>query len=417
MRILVIAMFVCLMSAQEHWELVDFETRNVQCIAQHPRDTSIMLVSIADSIYRSSDGGHAWSFVTSFMGLPIHAMTFHPDQCDTCFALIGNGSYSDGIYRSTDAGYTWNVLSWFLFPRCICIPGWPPHFILVGCDSLGILKSEDDGDTWDSWSEGLTDSFISCLDFSMPYDSFPIFFAGTAHGLFYKDMDGWTQAMGIPINLRVSGISHDKADAIGFATLTGGSWSDGIYRSTDFGQNWQVVDWWIYASCVAMNRQWLEPEDSLSIFAGDSGLGMKRSTDCGATWYEVNTGLGNLNVNALSYHILDTTRLFCTTQGGLYRYKDETGINEDFIHVSGKIIEIIPTIVRAGEPILIRCCAGAVSGDVHELTIFDSVGRKIRTDKVVGNISSLEPLNRSGIYFVVSSKEKEYCQNKLVVID
>ncbi len=417
MRILSIAMFVCLMSAQEHWELVDFETRNVQCIAQHPRDTSIVLVSIADSIYRSSDGGDTWSLVTSFMALPINAMTFHPECCDTCFALIGAGSYSDGIYRSTDTGLTWNVLSWFLFPRCMCIPGWPPHFMLVGCDSLGILKSEDDGDTWDSWNEGLADSFISSLDFCMPYDSFPILFAGTAHGLFYKDMDGWTQAQGIPSQLRVSSISHHKIGPLGFATLTGGSWSDGIYRSTDFGQNWQVVDWWVYASCVLMNPQWWELEDTLSIFAGDSGLGMKRSTNCGMTWYEVNTGLGNRNINALSYHFMDTTRLFCATQGGLYRYVDETGVCKDYTHVSGNTMEIVQTIVRAGEPIMIRWCAGAVPGDVHELIIFDSVGRKIRTDKVTENISSLEPLKRSGIYFVVSSNGEEYCKRKVVVID
>jgi len=419
MRIFVIALFVCFMGAQPYWELVDFETQNVQCIAQHPRDTSIMLVSIADSIYRSSDGGHTWSFVKSFFGLPIHAMIFHPEYCDTCFALIGKGSYSDGIYRSTDAGYTWNVLSWFLFPRCICIPGWPPHLMLVGCDSLGILKSEDDGNNWVSWNEGLTDSsFISCLDFCMPYDSFPILFAGTAHGLFYKEWDGWTQANGIPINLRVSGISHDKVAPLGFAAVTGGSWSDGIYRSTDFGQNWQVVDWWIYASCVAMNWMGSQPNDTSSVFAGDSGLGVKHSTDWGQTWQDINSGLGNLFINALSYHFPDTMRLFCATQSGLYRYVDETGVTEDCTHVSGTtIIEIAPTIVRAGEPILIRCYPGAVSGAVPELTIFDCVGRKIRTDKVIGNISYLEPLDRSGIYFVVSSNRREYCKNKLVVID
>ncbi len=417
MRFLSLIVLVCVAYAQQHWELVGFENDNVTCIAQHPQDTSIMIVSIADSIYRSSDGGHSWSFVTHFMGLPIHAMTFHPECWDTCFALIGCGSYSDGIYRSTDAGYTWNVLSWFLFPRCICIPGWPPHLMLVGCDSLGILKSEDDGCNWDSWNEGLTDSFVSCLDFSSPFDSFPIFFAGTAHGLFYKTWDGWTQANGIPINLRVSGISYDKADAIGFAAVTGGSWSDGIYRSTDFGQNWQVVDWWIYASCVAMNQMYFQPDDTSSVFAGDSGLGVKHSTDYGLSWHAVNTGLGNLYVNVLSYHMLDTTRLFCATQGGLYRYVNETGINESFTHVSENTIEILSTIVRAGEPILIRRCSGDVFIEDHQLIIFDSVGRKIRTDTIERNRSSLKPLQRTGIYFIVSAEAGHPCKKKLVVID
>lgn len=417
MRIVILTMLVCVAYAQQRWDLVGFENENVKCIAQHPQDTSIMVVSIADSIYRSSNGGHTWSFVTSFMGLPINAMTFHPERCDTCFALIGQGSYSDGIYRSTDTGLTWNVLSWFPFPRSICIPGWPPEFMLVGCDSLGILMSEDDGNNWDPWNEGLTDSFILCLDFSMPFDSFPIFFAGTAQGLFYKGWDGWTQANGIPINLRVSGISYDKADAIGFASVTGGSWSDGIYRSTDFGENWQVVDWWIYASCVAMNWMRFQPNDTSSVFAGDSGLGVKHSTNWGQTWQDVNSGLGNLFINALSYHFPDTTRLFCATQGGLYRYVDETGVSESSTLVSDNTIEVLSTIVRAGEPILIRYHVGDASNEVHELLIFDAVGRKIRSDTVMGNISSLESLSESGIYFIVSSHPRYYYKNKLIVID
>ncbi len=415
MRILLIVVFVCLASAQGHWELVDFETRNVKCIAQHPQDTSILLVSIADSIYRSSDGGDSWTFVSHFWGLPVNCLTLWFG--DTAYALVGNGSYSDGIYRSTDSGLTWDVRGWFLIPLCMCIPTYPCSLMLVGCESLGVFKSEDNCTSWELWNDGLDDLHIYALDYCMPFDSFPIFYAGTAQGLFYREWDGWTQANGIPTQLRVSSISHHKIGPLGFAAVTGGSWSDGIYKSTDFGQNWQVVDWWVYPSCVVMNPQWWEPEDTLSIFAGDSGLGMKRSTDCGMTWYEVNTGLENLNVNALSYHFLDTTRLFCTTQGGLYRFVDETGIIETRTHVSGNTVEVLSTIVRAGEPILIRCCGGGASIAVHELTIFDSVGRKVRTDKVIGNKSFLEPLKRSGIYFIVSSKRNKRCKKKLVVID
>ncbi|GAG94303.1 unnamed protein product, partial [marine sediment metagenome] len=101
--IIVFAVLTCFVSAQEHWDLVGFENANVKCIAQHPQDTSIMLISIADSIHRSSDGGHSWSFVTCFDMLPINNLTFNPLNGDTIFALVGNGSYSDGIYRSTDA--------------------------------------------------------------------------------------------------------------------------------------------------------------------------------------------------------------------------------------------------------------------------------------------------------------------------
>ncbi|MCK4251494.1 hypothetical protein KAX97_08590 [candidate division WOR-3 bacterium] len=100
----VFAALLCLVSAQTNWGLVGFENENVKCIAQHPQDTSIMLISIADSIYRSSDGGYSWSFVVDFWSLSVNCLTFDPLQSDTVFALVGDGTESDAIYRSTDAG-------------------------------------------------------------------------------------------------------------------------------------------------------------------------------------------------------------------------------------------------------------------------------------------------------------------------
>ncbi|GAG69530.1 unnamed protein product, partial [marine sediment metagenome] len=212
--------------------------------------------------------------------------------------------------------------------------------------------------------------------------------------------------------------SYHKTDELGFTTVTGGSWSDGMYRSTDFGQNWQVGDYWLYASCVSMNPQGEYPNDTLSVFAGDSGLGMKHSTDYGTTWSEVNTGLGNLYVNALSYHLEDTLRLFCATQGGLYRYVYPPGVSEHSTGVSGSIIEVIQTVLRTHEPILVKYCViGEDPFREMDLGIFDLTGRKIRTAKIGANITLLEPLRKSGIYFIVPSEKEYYCKEKLIIVD
>ncbi len=410
-----VVLLLCLSSAQGYWELIGFENDNVSCIAQHPQDTTIMLVSIADSIYRSSDGGHTWPHVVGFSLLPINCLAFDAVYGDTVYALIGNGSYSDGIYRSTDAGITWSVLEWFIVPLSMTIPDYPSGLIVVGCDSAGIFKSEDGGDSWEAWNDGLTDFHIEALDYCNPFDSLPIFFAGTAHGLFFWSLglDEWSQANGIPTYLRVSSVAYNKINEFGFATVTGGSWSDGIYRSTDFGINWQVVNWWIYPSCVAMNPQWWSPSDTLSVFAGDSGLGVQRSTDCGTNWHETNTGLDNLYINSLSYHYQDTLRLFCSTQEGLYRYVYETPVAEKITHVRGNSLEIHANFVRAGEPIPIKSNTKVSC----ELTIVDAAGRRVRTDRVAENTTFLKPLEKSGIYFIISSGEKYYCRKKLIVVD
>jgi hypothetical protein len=415
--VMVTILFLCLASADSYWELVGFENSNVKCIAQHPQDTNIILISIADSILRSSDGGSSWSTVANFSFLPINGLMFNPTSGDTAYAVIGNGSYSDGIYYSIDAGDMWDVLSWFYIPLCMTVT--ESGIILVGCDSFGIYKSEDGGMFWVPWNEGLTNTHVYSLDYCCPFDTFPYFFAGTAQGLFYRHHNGWSQADGLPTDLRVASISYSKVNELGFAAVTGGSFSDGIYRSTNFGQNWQVVDWWLYASSVLMNPQWeYYPGDTFSIFSGDSGLGVKHSTDCGTTWDEENAGLGNFYINALSYHPADTLRLFCGTQSGLYRYTYPTVVNENSINTAGSIIEIPQTILHVHEPIFIRY--NNTRGEPFkkvELYIFDLTGRKIRTDKISSNNVLLEPLKKCGIYFIVSPEGKYYFKEKLIIID
>jgi hypothetical protein len=413
MRRLAITVFIllCIVRAQDYWDAVGFTGRNVYSIAQHPQDTSIMLISIADSIYRSSDGGHSWSCVATYGPLPINCLLFHPMSGDTAYALVGNGSFSDGIYRSTDAGSTWDIFAWFYIPRCMTVT--ESGVLLVGCDTFGIYMSDDGGVSWDPWNDGLTNLQIYTLDYCWPPLTNPYFFTGTAQGLFYRHDNDWLQASGIPSNVRVSSISYHKTDELGFATVTGGSWSDGMYRSTNFGQSWQVGDYWLYACCVAMNPQWEYPGDTLSVFAGDSGLGVKHSTDCGTTWNEVNTGLGSLFINALSYHPEDTMRLFAGTQGGLYRYVYSVGAHENNRAVLSAAITVPATIVRAQRPIVINYCEPQTT--IH-VTIFDALGRIISTEVIDNNTMFLAPLEKCGVYLLVGSGADPF-REKIIVID
>jgi len=116
--------------------------------------------------------------------------------------------------------------------------------------------------------------------------------------------------------------------------------------------------------------------------------------------------------------MLIALRLFCATQGGLYRYMPDVGVNENLITVPKNIIEIPLTILLANEPIPIKYCTiGNSPLREMELKIFDSAGRKIRADKINGNTTFLNPLRETGIYFIVSSEKEYYCRKKLIVID
>jgi len=407
-----LGIFISLGFTQGHWQLIGFANQNVRCIAQHPADRSIMLISIADTIYRTNDTGHTWQPVANFNGLPVNNITYHPFHCDTVFALVGAGSFSDALYRSSDTGNTWEIVDRFVYPFSMTICSFP-YIILLGTIGDGIYKSEDGANTWEAMNTGLGDSSIYTLDYSYPFDTFPVFLAGTSRGLFYWSNNRWNQANGIAINARVTSISYGAYSDTGFAAVGSGSFSDGIYRSTNFGWTWLMVDNWIYSSSVLSN-----PRNESSVFAGDSGDGIKHSTDWGTNWSYMNQGLGNLFINCLSIHPVDTLLLFAGTQGGLYRYLFAPGIEEEKSNALNKKI-LFPTIISADEPIIIRWDgAQAFLSNRVKLKIYDVSGRLIEY-KDLANPSkqiSISPLKKSGVYFLVLSAGGVEYKDKLIIM-
>lgn len=232
-------MIILFIPLKAEWQFVGFGGKNVKRCVQHPIDTNIILISIADTIYRSSDGGNTWSKVFQFYGLPVSNITFHPEHCDTVFALVGMGSYSDACYRSTDTGNTWQFLEYFYKPLSMTIA---QHYILLG--GIGyVYKSEDGGNSWTLMTAGLENTNVYVLDNSCPFgtDFFPFFFAGTAGGLFYWKNNQWNRASGIGVNAMISSISFDK-DGQNPMIVYAGNFGDGVRYSEDGGVTWDSMN-------------------------------------------------------------------------------------------------------------------------------------------------------------------------------
>ncbi len=92
----------------------------------------------------------------------------------------------------------------------------------------------------------------------------------------------------------------------------------GIYRSTDKGDTWTLLD---SGSAIA-NVQSLAIDSSGNIFAG-TGNGVYRSTDNGGSWIQLGSGL-NMNTTIFSLAVSPSGYLFATTNGsGAYRSTDD----------------------------------------------------------------------------------------------
>jgi photosystem II stability/assembly factor-like uncharacterized protein len=124
--------------------------------------------------------------------------------------------------------------------------------------------------------------------------------------------DNWMQSNNGLSDLFVGALTVKRSADV-FALLRGlGFGGDaGVCRSTNGGQSWIAV---------YTNSQWNGSGGALivhpngDLYAGIAGYGVFRSTDDGATWNELNSGLGNLLVFALA---VDSTKyLYAGTGGG-----------------------------------------------------------------------------------------------------
>jgi photosystem II stability/assembly factor-like uncharacterized protein len=179
-----------------------------------------------------------------------------------------------GLYRSSDNGDNWNEL----------LPGaqdssysgvitTPTGVVLVGVTG-GIIRSNDKGNTWTRIQLPVSE-IGKPSEFTIRADS-QIFAGG--EGIYLSKDDGltWTEnATFPPYAMGITAITTNKQGDI-FA----GTSMHGIFRSTDNGANWVPINTGLENDPVTA----LAVNDSGILLAGIYGKGTYRSSDKGATW-------------------------------------------------------------------------------------------------------------------------------------
>jgi hypothetical protein len=242
----------------------------------------------------------------------------------------GGGNVASALSVSRDSGATWTTLLPELFGtnslRLLADPSTPGAlFLLAGFNlSNGILydgvpaRSTDSGANW-IWSDYPTFGGASVTAIALDPRTIGRRYAAVAGvSLFsgvvgpaglYASSDGgatWTQSASNMPGAFVTMV----VDPFHTSTVVGGGLT-GIFRSTDSGQTFSTQ------SAAAVVQIVADPASSGRFYAAIPPNGVLTSSDDGATWTSMNTGLTDLAVSALA---LDASGgyLYAATNSGVF---------------------------------------------------------------------------------------------------
>lgn len=224
--------------------------------------------------------------------------------------------------------------------------------VYVGCDVGGIYKSTDHGSTWEIKNSGLSMYYVQDIAYDPVVKS--TLYAATRGGVF-KSTNGANEweikrsgfppesqyNFSAPISDIVIDPNHNNIVYAGVGVPRAGyelesfHWETAgvkgaIYKSTDFGENWTLIQGSGIDTSAMVYSLMLDPTNSNTIYAATSS-GFYKSTDAAVTWAPKNSGLPHLLTMGMAIDPLNAQVLYTTLwaepglevwQGGVYKSLD-----------------------------------------------------------------------------------------------
>ncbi len=323
-------------------------TGRVMSVGFHPTNNNIIYVgSAGGGLWKTTDGGLSWTPKTDFLGsIGVSGIAVDYNTPNTVYIGTGDGdasdNYSIGVLKSTDGGDTWNTtgLEWntssnYLIRNMIMDPN-DVNTILVA-SNVGIYRTTNGGTSWNQVQAG------SFYDVDMnPSAATNIFYAATSNDMYKSTNNGatWTLEYTVPNSGRLS-IATTAANSTYVYALSSGtsggangsSGYNGIYRSTNSGETYSLMSsspnilTYSASGTGSGGQGWYDlviaadPDDANTIHVG--GVNHWKSTDGGANWSIKShwSGSGAVAVHA-DKHLLefqDDNTLWEGNDGGIYK--------------------------------------------------------------------------------------------------
>ncbi|MFB0536236.1 MAG: WD40/YVTN/BNR-like repeat-containing protein, partial [Anaerolineae bacterium] len=149
------------------------------------------------------------------------------------------GTWGGGVFRSDDEGQSWQPVSEGLTSLGVevLVVGPDGKSLFAGARGDGVFRSDDEGQSWQPVNEGLTNLYVQTL--VVGPDGKSLFASTDGGGVFRSDDGGqsWRPVNEGLTNLNVLTLMVEPDGESLFA----GTWGGGVFRSDDGGQSWQLV--------------------------------------------------------------------------------------------------------------------------------------------------------------------------------
>ncbi|MCU0294064.1 MAG: hypothetical protein MUF10_19120, partial [Thermoanaerobaculaceae bacterium] len=256
------------------WHSVGPWRGDVRSVAFAPSNPARVYAGTGSGVYRSEDGGRSWAS-TGLHGNTIHVVAVNPADSNT--VLAG----SDGaFFRSEDGGGTWTPLG-PLSPDggAVSFVAFSPAdpFIAHAADECGRGRSTDGGRTWrtvNSWPD-CPNSIAMFLHPTMPQTLFRV--EGTGYGRLCRSDDCGDSWRSCYAGARFSHIAFDPTNP----DVLYGSAETGVLKSSDGGASWAPLGTGLATQPGPLT---VVPTSPLTLFVVGLDGSVYRSVDAGGQW-------------------------------------------------------------------------------------------------------------------------------------
>ena len=281
------------------------EITQVQAIAVHPTNPDVIYIGTRSGPYRSADRGERWE------RLPfpddkteVWSVLVHPANPRTLYA----GTSPVGVYRSDDGGDSWRRLPNAVQPervkmksfvcrvmRLVADPARPEE-LYAALEVGGVMRSLDDGETWDDCSSDLL-KLAELPQLKSKIDS-------------DTDIEGMLDGHAVCV-------SAARPGAVFLAVRMG------LFESADRGSTWRSMDIGRFSPLTYGRDILVSPSDPrhlyacLSPAARSTDGSLYRSEDLGQTWSRFDHGVkAGSTMMAVALHRRDPRQVYCVSRSG-----------------------------------------------------------------------------------------------------